>query len=168
MMVSRTLHYFMSPIDLLYKDKKCERMRHDKIRNSKSLVWYIREYFEINTITPSDDKNNLFTQIFRIFEHCMEFTRSYTFSSFIEEYDASFHLFEGIYDEESLLYFDIFRICMRNWLDTFYSSEFAYTFFVFFYASIEMFIPISNSKNRNHSITRNMRNRQISIEDGEK
>ncbi len=96
----------------------------------------------------------------------MEFTGFHTFSSLIEEYDPSFHLFEGIYDEKSLFYFDVFGVCMRDRLYPFYRHEFRYTFCVFFYAFIEVFVPISNCKDRDHSVKGKMKNRHRSTEVG--
>lgn len=143
-------------------------MRHDKTRNSKSQMRDICKYFEIDPIAPSDDKNTIFTRVFRIFEHFREFARLHTFSPLIEEYDPSFHLFEGIHDQKGLFYFDVFGVCMRDRFDTFYRREFRYTFFVFFYTSIKVFVPISNSKNRNHRVKWKIRNRRISVAKKEK
>ena len=70
------------------------------------------KYFQIETIASPDDEYDIFASILRIFEHFREFARLRPFSSFIEEDDLSFHLFEYFYDEECLFYSDIFWIGM--------------------------------------------------------
>ena len=72
----------------------------------------LRKYFQIETIASPDDEYDIFAPILRIFEHFREFARLHPFSSFIEEDDLSFHLFEHFHHEECLFHSDIFGIGM--------------------------------------------------------
>lgn len=153
MMVPTSLKNLMSTVDLLDENKKCKWMGHDKIRNTEKSVRNLTHELEIDSITSTNNKYKIFAWIFRFLDHFSKFARFHTFSSFIEQYDPSFHLFEHIYDTEGLFYFDIFRIRMRNRLYILYSGEFLYTLFIFFHCLAKMFKAIRDSKNSNHALS---------------
>lgn len=153
MMVSTSLKNLMSSIDLLDENKKCKRMGHDKIRNTEKSVRNLTHELEIDSIASTNNKYQIFAWIFRFFDHFSKFACLHTFSSFIEQYDHSFYLFEHIDDTESFFYFDIFGVGMRNRLYILYSGEFLYTLLIFFHRFTKMFKAIRDSKNRNHALS---------------
>ena len=106
-------------------------MWHDEIGNLESLMWDLCKNLEIEPVASSDDKGDIFARIFRFFEHFTEFTCLHTFSSFIEQYDPSFHLFERFYDSERFLDFYIFRIGVGYGFYRLQSDHFLCSFSVF-------------------------------------
>ena len=142
----------MSSIGLLDQNKKGKWVWHDEFRDPHRLMRDIREYLQIDTIATTDDECDVYAGIFRILEHFREFARLRPFSSFIEEDDLSFHLFEYFYDEECLFYSDIFWIGMWDRFYTFDSGEFLYTLFVFSYCFREMLEAVSDSKYGYHEM----------------
>lgn len=149
-MIPTPFHDLVSTVDLFEEDEESEWVWHDEIGNFESLMGNICKNLEIEPVASSDDKGDIFARIFRFFEHFTEFTCLHTFSSFIEQYDPSFHLFERFYDSERFLDFYIFRIGVRNGFYRLQSDHFLCSFSVFWYRFTKMFESVGDGEDRNH------------------
>lgn len=127
-------------------------MRHNKVRDFDGFMRSILKYFEIYPITPANNKDNIFTLIFLMLDHFSKLHGVERFSSFIEENNLSFYFFKGFNNQKRFLYFYIFGIGVRNWLDWFEENAFSEAFPIFGNRFAKVFESIGNSKNGNHRI----------------